>query len=167
MRKSDIIISLFCYLSLAVVAAMSLPLLCSCATPIVASKSDSVRVEIRERVVHDTAMLVIEREVDRVVTRDTTSHLANRYAVSDASVVDGLLHHSLETIPQQVAVPVVVEVHDTTIVERAAETIVREVERALTRWQRWCIALGQVLMGVVAVAILALVAYIIARRIKR
>ena len=38
---------------------------------------DSIRVEINERVVHDTVSVSVPIEIEKVVTRDTTSKLEN------------------------------------------------------------------------------------------
>lgn len=90
---------------------------------------DSVRVEYRERLVRDTAYIEVPREAERIITRDTSSHLENTYATSDASIQDGLLHHSLETKPQKLAAPVDVPVRDTIYVQTSSdvqkETIMR------------------------------------------
>lgn len=97
---------------------------------------DSIRVEYRDRVVHDTATFEIVREVEKVVTRDTVSHLENTYAKSDAVVSDGFLSHSLESIPQIIRIPVEVRVTDTLIVEKHSEATVVEVEKKLFWWQK-------------------------------
>ena len=99
---------------------------------------DSVRVEYRDRIIRDTATFVVEKEVEKIVTKDTASHLENRWAVSDASVSEGLLYHSLESIPQVVEVPYEVEVHDTIIVQKSTQTEIKEVEveKPLSWWQR-------------------------------
>ena len=100
---------------------------------------DSVRVEIRERIVHDTATFGIPVIVEKNVTRDTSSHLENPYAKSDAVVSEGFLWHSLESIPQTIKVPVEIPVHDTTYIEKAQETVyvTQYVEKELTWWQRF------------------------------
>lgn len=99
---------------------------------------DSVRVEYRDRIVHDTTTFTVEKEVEKIVTRDTVSHLENSWAKSDAVVSDGFLSHSLESIPQIVKVPYEVEVRDTIIVEKSAQAEVKEVkvEKPLSWWQR-------------------------------
>lgn len=99
---------------------------------------DSVRVEYRDRIIHDTATFYVEKEVEKIITKDTASHLENRWAVSDASVSEGLLYHSLESIPQIVKVPYEVEVHDTTYIEKsvASEVQIKEVEKPLSCWNR-------------------------------
>ena len=105
----------------------------------VAQHTDSVRVEIREK----------------VVTRDTSSHLENEWAQSDAVVSGGFLAHSLETKPHTVYVPVTVEVHDTTVVEKEAQTVIQEVERQLTWWQKTWILLGKAFVFLVIALVLA------------
>lgn len=104
-------------------------------------KTDSVRVEYRERIIIDTAYIEIHREAERTVTRDTSSRLENTYALSEAAITDGLLYHSLETKPQTVKAPVKMVVRDTIYVERQSEseTIV-EVRNELTKSQKRMIA---------------------------
>lgn len=99
---------------------------------------DSVRVEIRERLVHDTVAVEVPKVVEKIVTRDTASHLENEWAMSDAVLKDGFLEHSLETKGRTIYIPVEVPVHDTTYIEKGAvETIIeKEVEKPLTWWQR-------------------------------
>lgn len=125
------------------IAILSLALLAvSCATlkqkPIIEYR-DSIRTEIRERIVHDTATVEIPVIKEVNVTRDTASHLENTYAKSDAVVSDGLLYHSLETKPQVLKVPVFVPVHDTLRVEKEAEirTETQYVEKSLNWWQKF------------------------------
>lgn len=99
---------------------------------------DSVRVEVRERIIHDTATVEIPVEVEKVVTRDTASSLENTYARSTAVVSGGFLWHTLETIPQTIKAPVPVKVTDTLWRESKAverEKIV-EVEKPLTWGQK-------------------------------
>lgn len=93
---------------------------------------------IRERLVHDTVKVTVPKIIERNVTTDTTSHLENDWARSDATVRDGLLWHSLETKPHTIEVPVLVPVHDTLIVQKEAEirTETVEVEKPLSFWQR-------------------------------
>ena len=100
---------------------------------------DSVRVEYRDRIVHDTAKVEIPVIVERNVTRDTASHLENRIAVSDAKVSNGFLYHSLETKGQVIKVPVEVHVTDTLIVEKTGETIheTEYIEKELNWWQKF------------------------------
>lgn len=105
---------------------------------------DSVRVEIRERLVHDTVTFEVPKIVEKNVTLDTCSHIENEYAESEAWVSSGRLNHILMTRPHIVKVPVVQTVTDTVIVEKQAETIIKEVN-VLTGWQKLWISLGKVL----------------------
>lgn len=116
---------------------------------------DSVRVEIRERPVHDTAYVDVPLIKEVNVTRDTSSHLENEYAMSDASISNGTLRHSLETRPHKIAAPVTITVHDTLTVEKKAETIIKEVN-TLTKWQGFQIILGRILGGLFLLIILML-----------
>lgn len=118
---------------------------------------DSVRVEIRERPVHDTAYVDVPLIKEVNVTRDTSSHLENEYAMSDASISNGTLRHSLETRPHKIAAPVTITVHDTLTVEKKAETIIKEVN-VLTKWQGFQIILGRILGGLFLLIILMLAA---------
>lgn len=118
---------------------------------------DSVRVEIRERPVHDTVYVDVPLIKEVNVTRDTSSHLENEYAMSDASISNGTLRHSLETRPHKIAAPVTITVHDTLTVEKKAETIIKEVN-VLSKWQGFQIILGRVLGGLFLLIILMLVA---------
>lgn len=120
---------------------------------------DSVRVEYRyrERLVHDTVTVHIGHFIDRIITRDTVSHLENDFALSDAVVTDGYLKHSLETKEQDIHVPVTVVVHDTLIVQdehkEEIQTITVKEPVPLTAWQQfrfkgfwWCILIITVLL---------------------
>lgn len=95
------------------------------------------QIEYRDRVVHDTARVEVPYEVEKIVTRDTVSHLENTFAKSDASVSGGFLSHSLETIPHYIQVPVEVHVTDTLIKEAEIKEITKEIEKPLSRWQRF------------------------------
>lgn len=119
---------------------------------------ETVRTEIeyRDRIVYDTATVEIPVEIEKIVTRDTASHLENTYARSDASVKDGFLSHSLESKPQIIRVPVEVRVTDTLCVYKEAQTIVEtvEVEKPLSWAQQSKIGAFWWLLGAV-VALLA------------
>lgn len=127
----------------AIILALCAYLLASCAIfrprPPVIEYRDSVRVEYQERTVHDTAFFQVPVEVEKIVTRDTASHLQNSLATSDAVVSGGLLHHTLATRPQSVPVPVAVTVRDTVYIEKSAQVTTEIVEgpAPLTWWQRF------------------------------
>ena len=109
--------------------------LSSC-TPKIIYKTET-KIEYRDRVVHDTTSLEIPVEVEKIVTRDTVSHLENSYAKSDAVVSGGFLSHSLESKPQIIKIPVEVHVTDTLIKEAEIKEVVKEVEKPLTWWQKF------------------------------
>ena len=102
---------------------------------------DSTIVEVRDRIIHDTAKVEIPIIIEKNITKDDSSHIENKFAVSDAWVKDGLLHHSLSTRPQIIDVPVDVHVTDTTKThehyEKADSTSIRyvNVEKPLSWWQ--------------------------------
>lgn len=129
-------------IAIAVIAALALSACCPKHYQPQVVYRDSVRVEIRERLVYDTVKVEVPKVVERIVTRDTSSHLENDWAMSDASVSDGFLSHSLETKPHTVYVPVAVPVHDTTYIEKEAqETVIeKEVEKPLSRWKSFKLA---------------------------
>lgn len=143
----------------AILLALTAILLASCAItkPPQVIIVDSTRVEIRERLVHDTVDFKVPVEVEKIVTRDTSSHLENSLASSDASVSGGLLTHTLATKPQTIQVPVTTTVVDTVYVEKQKEQEIPppqiiEVEKKLTWWQRFRIGaffwiLGLALIG--------------------
>ena len=116
---------------------VAINLLFSCSPKIV--EKIETKVEYRDRVVHDTTTFEIPVEVEKIVTRDTVSHLENTYARSDASVSGGYLQHSLESIPQIIKVPYEVVVTDTLFIEKQAVETIKEVkvEKPLSWWQRF------------------------------
>lgn len=101
--------------------------------------STITKIEYRDRIVHDTAKVEIPVEVEKIVTKDTVSHLENTYAKSDAMVSNGLLYHSLESKPKVIKVPFEVVVHDTLKVSDTvkSETVTVEVPSPLSPFQRF------------------------------
>lgn len=64
--------------------------------------SNEVQVKTETVYVTDTLFVEIPKQVAERTTADSTSHLENDYAMSDARInPDGTLFHSLETKPQQ------------------------------------------------------------------
>ena len=112
-----------------------LAILCFACSPKVIDHTVT-EIEYRDRVVHDTATVEIPIEIEKIVTRDTSSHLENTWAKSDAVVSQGFLSHSLESKPQVIKVPVEVHVTDTLWKESEVRTEYVEVEKKLTRWQK-------------------------------
>lgn len=68
---------------------------------------DSTRVVVRTELIEtiDTVYVELPRQSETVAVKDTSSHLENDVAVSDASVdALGFLHHSLKTKPRSIPV---------------------------------------------------------------
>ena len=149
-------------------AAMPLLFLFSCAAPRVIEQTqrDSLYVEYRERIVHDTVMYEPPHESAYIQTKDTTSHLETSLAESDASIVDGVLYHSLRNKPQKIPVPVVVTVHDTTVVQGSVRTEVVEVPAKLTKAQERWIRLGKWATGILSLLAAAAIAGIVIKFAK-
>lgn len=140
--------------------AASLALAGCCHNRVVATMTtDSVRVDVVERIVEvrDTAYIEVERDEQRVVVRDTTSTLSNRWATSRASIdTMGFLHHSLLTIPQTIAKPrtIFVPISDTTRTRVVHRTNVVKVERELTWWQQTQIKGFWAMLAILAIWVL-------------
>nr|DAO38290.1 MAG TPA: protein of unknown function (DUF4969) [Caudoviricetes sp.] len=104
---------------------------------------DSTKVEVRtERIEHiDTVYIELPRQVERIVTQDTTSRLENDYAVSEARVEAGMLHHTLETKAAKVPVPAKATIEKmygiTTVSKAKVEKEKVYIEKELTAWQRF------------------------------
>ena len=64
---------------------------------------DSTKVEVRTELIEtiDTVYVELPKQSEKVAVKDTSSHLENDLAVSDASIdALGYLHHSLKTKPR-------------------------------------------------------------------
>ena len=147
---------------------MLLLFLFSCAAPRVIEQTqrDSLYVEYRERIVHDTVMYEPPHESMYIQTKDTTSHLETSLAESDASIVDGVLYHSLRNKPQKIPVPVVVTVHDATISQSSVLTKIVEVPAKLTKAQERWIRLGKWATGILSLLVAAAIAGIVIKFAK-
>ncbi len=124
------------------------------------SRSDSVRVEYRERVeyVPDTVFLEIPLQSAERTTADSVSHLENEYAVSDARITaDGLLFHDLQTKAQRKAVETDHRIvwRDSVVYKDRLVTVKEtvEVERKLTKFQKVQMWGFWVLLAVVGIGI--------------
>lgn len=132
-------------------------------TKIIVKDSVITKVEERLVMVHDTVTFTITDERFSNVTRNP-SHLATRYAISDAFVDTlGFLHHTLENIAQDISIPHTsyVTVHDTIKVENHSsediETKYVEVEKPLRWWQTGLIWFGSLALVGLVLAILYLI----------
>lgn len=123
------------------------------------NKSDSVHIETRHirYTIKDTIYLEIPAQTAERTTRDSSSHLENDYAVSDARInADGTLFHDLKTKPQKKPVPTEKEVErkDTVIYINKEVEVPVPVERELSWWEKTSIkffplSLTALLMAVV------------------
>lgn len=143
---------LLLYVICGIIAGCAMVFLSGCSPRIV--EKVVTQVEYRDRIVHDTATVEIPVEVEKIVTRDTVSHLENTYAKSDAVVSEGFLHHSLESIPQVVQIPVEVHVTDTLWKEHEIVEKEIEIEKPLSWWQSFEIGAFWWLLGAVALLLL-------------
>ena len=146
---------LLLYLFIGAAAGFMCVLMTGCSPRIV--EKVVTQVEYHDRIVHDTTTFEVPVEVEKIVTRDTLSHLENNWAKSDAVVSDGFLHHSLESKPQVIKVPVEVHVTDTLWKEQEIREVEKLVEKELTWWQRF--RLGAFPWLLLAVAVLLLFAF--------
>lgn len=126
---------------------------------------DSVRVEIKERIVYrdTTVYKAIPADSQSHTLRDTVSRLENDFAVSDARIMpDGALFHSLETKPQLFGIHIrMPERRRDSIVYRnfyRVDTV--EVPRALTWWQQTQIKGFRIMLTIA-------LAYLLIRRWRR
>jgi len=143
-------------------AMLVLMALCSCkaskpATVVVVR--DSIRTEVHTETVyvHDTIPVPLPKDSVGVATPDTTSRIETSVAVSEASIHDGLLWHSIWNKP---AIEVPVEHKETvrdSIVYKEKEVPVpypveKEVEKKLTWWQQLRLWLGNILLVAIIIA---------------
>lgn len=125
-------------------------------------KSDSLRIEYRERtvLVPDTVFVEIPAQTAERTGTDSLSHLENDYAESNARInPDGSLFHDLKTKPQAKPIPIRKEIHQRdsvgyryrTLTKTSVETV--EVEKPLTAWQKFRLngfwVLFAILVGVI------------------
>jgi len=136
-KRLDILVDVAVGVVIAVVAVL-ICVSCSVTKPTVVYR-DSVRVEYRDRIVKDTAWFEVPVEVEKIVTRDTASHINGLFSETDAVVSGGYLYHTLVSKPQKVPVPVTVHVTDTVVVEKEAQVVEKEVkvEKELSWWQKF------------------------------
>lgn len=137
----------------------------ACATSRQAAPSEKILVETRIETVYktDTVYLEVPKIVEKIVTADTVSVLENEYAKSEASVSEGLLAHSLETKPvkQPVEVQTQVVYRDSMIVKDNVIVQTVEVEKDLTGWQSFKMAMGGWMLGIIIFMIVCVILYIV------
>lgn len=119
---------------------------------------DSVAVKVQYRVEWRKGMVDFDipdiRETN--ITRDTTSHLENDYAESDASYSDGVLTHTLNTKPQTMAVEtnIPTERVDSIIYRYQFIKTIQEVAMPLSWWQQTQIKGFWAMLSILGVIIL-------------
>ena len=133
--------------------------LCGCSSARMAQdyQRDSVSVVIRDSIAYRDSIVYVDVEKDNsnAILPDTdTSYLSTRYAESEAFVKEGKLHHTLRNrneaiVPVQIKVPVKFRMESFSDISRHKEIV--EVEKQLSRWQRFIMALGYGLLGAIAV----------------
>ena len=137
----------------------------ACATSRQAAPSEKILVETRIETVYktDTVYLEVPKIVEKIVTADTVSVLENEYAKSEASVSEGLLAHSLETKPvkQPVEVQTQVVYRDSVIVKDNVILQTVEVEKPLSGWQSFKMAMGGWMLGLIIFMIVCVILYIV------
>lgn len=142
-----------------VVFALALVMLQSCGpTKVVVQRDTTIvtKTEYIERWRDSIIEVPVTPDSVAVSVCDTSSHLAIKEAISDASIKDGVLTHSLYTNPSY-APSVAVKVKE---VERVRDSLVYinneipvEVEKELSWWQQTMIRLGYVLLAILAGAL--------------
>lgn len=138
--------------------AIVLLLFSSCRTGqqvVVVEARDSVRVEERVRYVPvvDTFFMEVPPQSAERTTADSTSHLENDYAVSDACIMaDGTLYHSLETKARTDTLTgeVSVQAKDSIIYRHKLNTKVVTVEKPMGWFTQMRLWLGNVMLGIIA-----------------
>lgn len=137
----------------------------ACATSRQAAPSEKILVETRIETVYktDTVYLEVPKIVEKIVTADTVSVLENEYAKSEASVSEGLLAHSLETKPvkQPIEVQTQVVYRDSVIVKDNVIVQTVEVEKPLSGWQSFKMAMGGWMLGFIIFMIVCVILYIV------
>lgn len=133
------------------IAVIALISLASCSAPRVVQEvqRDTAFVTIREvETLHDTIIMVrLPEGSDKAVLPDIdTSRLHTSLAQSEAWVTDGRLHHTLRNtealIPIEVKLPKYVSTKNEYIIREKQAIEQVEVERQLSKWQRFIMTLG-------------------------
>lgn len=140
---------------------VTLLLFSSCRTGrqvVVVEGKDSIRIEERLRYVQvvDTFFMEVPPQLAERTTADSSSHLENDYALSDARILaDGTLYHSLETKPRTdtLSHEVVVQVNDSIIYREKIVSQVAIVEKELNWFAQLRLWLGNVMLALIAAAV--------------
>lgn len=133
------------------IAVIALFSMASCAAPRVAQdyQRDTAYVTIREEVVFKDSIVFVplpDGEASAILPDSDTSRLETILAVSTAFVAEGELHHTLKNkdalLPVEIKFPKYVYTENDYIVRERKITEQIEVEKQMSRWQRFIQALG-------------------------
>lgn len=113
-------------------------------------QKDSVVTVIKDTTIYRDSIIYvnIEAEKDSAVLPDTdTSRLSTRFAESEAYVSNGQLHHSLRNksealIPIETKIPITIHFESKATIRDKRTVEVVEVEKQLSKWQKFIQALG-------------------------
>lgn len=113
-------------------------------------QKDSVVTVIKDTTIYRDSIIYvkIEAEKDSAVLPDTdTSRLSTRFAESEAYVSFGQLHHSLRNksealIPIETKIPITIHFESKATIRDKRIVEVVEVEKQLSRWQKFIQSLG-------------------------
>lgn len=131
--------------------ATLLSLVVSCATPkVVLDQRDSTVIHIKDSIrFRDSLVLVpVPQGADKAKLPDTDpSFLQTSVAESEAFVKDGVLHHSLRNrseavIPIRITIPERIRTEEKGLTRYLKQVERIEVEKELSRWQRFLQGLG-------------------------
>lgn len=136
---------------------------------VVVEGKDSIRIEERLRYVQvvDTFLMRVPLERETVTVRDTFSHLENDYAESYARIMtDGSLYHSLETKPRTdtLTQELSVQVKDSIIYREKVIPKIYTVEKALNWFTQMRIWLGNIMLVLIAGAVIWVAARIFLKK---
>lgn len=131
---------------------------CGPARVVQESQKDSVSVIIKDSTIFRDSIIYVKVEAEQQIAAlpDTdTSYLATRYAESEAYVSKGQLHHSLRNrsealIPIETKIPITIHFESRSSIKDRHAVEVVEVEKQLSRWQRFIQMLGYCALGLLA-----------------
>lgn len=121
-------------------------------------QKDSVVTVIKDTTIFRDSIIYVKVEAEQQIAAlpDTdTSYLATRYAESEAYVSKGQLHHSLRNksealIPIETKIPITIHFESRSSIKGRYAVEVVEVEKQLSRWQRFIQMLGYCALGLLA-----------------
>lgn len=141
----------------------TLLLLSGCCVPKVVIQRDTikyVKTEYKEILKDTTIYVTLPSESVSVTTKDTTSTLKIKTAISTAEVNKGFLTHSLESNPHykpeaEIKYRDIIRVKDSIVFVNNEVPV--PVEKELTSWQKALISLGYVGIGAIALGLIWLI----------